>query len=113
MQKKENITKYSAKKLAKMQDQSDWKALKNMSEKDLENNIKSDSDSDTHIPKEFAGLVVGMPQHKELISIRLDQDILEWFRGKGKGYQTYINNILRSYVSVQKQQQEDHLKTSH
>ncbi len=35
------------------------------------------------------------------ISIRLDNDILEWFEGQGKGYQTLINTVLRSYVQTQ------------
>jgi uncharacterized protein (DUF4415 family) len=103
MKKEENIVRYSAKQMAKMKSQSNWKALKNMSERELENNIKSDPDSDTSIPDDWSGLVIGMPEPKELISIRIDQDILKWFRAKGSGYQTYINNILRSYVSMQKQ----------
>jgi len=41
---------------------------------------------------------VVMPRPKETITIRLDADVLEWFRGSGKGYQTRINAILRSYM---------------
>lgn len=37
-----------------------------------------------------------MPQAKETITIRLDADVLEWFRKQGSGYQTRINAILRS-----------------
>jgi uncharacterized protein (DUF4415 family) len=104
MKKEKNITKYSAKELKsiqKKQDKSDWIALKNMSEKDLESDIKSDPDSNSKIPKKWKGMVIGMPETKEQISIRIDQDVLRWFRKKGSGYQTYINNILRSYVSAQ------------
>jgi uncharacterized protein (DUF4415 family) len=32
---------------------------------------------------------------KRLISIRLDADVLEWFRGRGKRYQSYMNEVLR------------------
>lgn len=32
---------------------------------------------------------------KQLVSIRVDADVLEWFRGRGKKYQTYINEVLR------------------
>ena len=106
MKKEKNIMKYSAKELQTMQkinDKSDWAALKNISDQELENNIKSDSDSDTNISEGWMGLVVGMPEPKEQISIRIDRDVLRWFRSKGSGYQTYINNILRSYVSVQSQ----------
>ena len=39
-----------------------------------------------------------MPKAKALFTMRLDKDVLDWFRGQGKGYQTRINAILRSYI---------------
>ena len=41
------------------------------------------------------------PISKKAVSIRLDSDILDWFKGQGKGYQSVINNVLRSYVNHQ------------
>ena len=38
---------------------------------------------------------------KEKLSLRLDADILDWFKSQGKGYQTRINNALKSYVEYQ------------
>jgi uncharacterized protein (DUF4415 family) len=35
---------------------------------------------------------------KQLVSIRVDTDVLDWFKRQGKGYQTRINAILRAYV---------------
>jgi uncharacterized protein (DUF4415 family) len=32
---------------------------------------------------------------KQLVSIRVDADVLAWFRGQGKKYQTYMNEVLR------------------
>jgi uncharacterized protein (DUF4415 family) len=32
---------------------------------------------------------------KQLISLRLDADVLAWFRSRGPRYQTYINQVLR------------------
>jgi uncharacterized protein (DUF4415 family) len=34
---------------------------------------------------------------KEAISLRLDADVLDWFRARGPGYQTRINAVLRAY----------------
>jgi uncharacterized protein (DUF4415 family) len=34
---------------------------------------------------------------KAAISLRLDADVLEWFRAQGPGYQTRINAVLRAY----------------
>ena len=38
------------------------------------------------------------PVSKQAISIRLDTDVIEWFRATGSKYQTRINAVLRSYV---------------
>ncbi len=40
------------------------------------------------------------PIQKKAISIRLDQDIIEYFKSDGKGYQSKINNVLRTYVEA-------------
>lgn len=41
------------------------------------------------------------PQNKKSLTIRIDSDVLEWFRAQGKGYQTMINAVLKSYVNSQ------------
>ncbi len=45
----------------------------------------------------WAGASVRKPIEKTAISIRIDNDILEFFRKQGKGYQSKINAVLRSY----------------
>lgn len=37
---------------------------------------------------------------KEQITLRLDSDVLTWFRSQGKGYQTKINSLLRAYMEA-------------
>jgi uncharacterized protein (DUF4415 family) len=39
-----------------------------------------------------------LPKNKQLVSLRIDSDVLDWFRRQGKGYQTRINAVLRAYV---------------
>ena len=34
---------------------------------------------------------------KELISLRIDQDVIAWFKAQGPGYQTRINSVLRAF----------------
>jgi uncharacterized protein (DUF4415 family) len=34
---------------------------------------------------------------KTLISLRVDEDVLEWFKAQGPGYQTRINSVLRAF----------------
>jgi uncharacterized protein (DUF4415 family) len=41
-----------------------------------------------------------LPTPKEIVTIRLDADLLRWFR-RERGYQTRINAILRAYMQAQ------------
>ena len=41
-----------------------------------------------------------MPKTKPLISIRLDSDVLDWFKSNGAGYQTRMNAVLRMYMNA-------------
>lgn len=42
------------------------------------------------------------PESKKPVTLRIDRDVLEWFKAKGKGYQTRINAVLRTYVEAHK-----------
>jgi uncharacterized protein (DUF4415 family) len=42
-----------------------------------------------------------MPAVKKLLSLRLDTDVVDWFRNQGPGYQTRINAVLRAFVTQQ------------
>lgn len=44
----------------------------------------------------------GLPAapRKEAISLRLDAEVLDWFRAQGPGYQTRINAVLRAYMEA-------------
>ncbi len=43
---------------------------------------------------------------KEQVTVRLDADILEWFKAHGRGYQTRINAVLRSYYEAHKEEHQ-------
>ena len=48
----------------------------------------------------FANAEIRLPKPKVPITIRLDDDVLRWFRGMGRGYQTRINAVLRTYMEA-------------
>jgi uncharacterized protein (DUF4415 family) len=50
---------------------------------------------------DFVNLKVAWPQPKQAISLRIDQDVLAWFRDRGPGYQTRMNAVLRAFVDAQ------------
>jgi len=60
------------------------------------------SDTPELTPQAFARAVVrrGLKPvpRKEQLTIRLDSDVLEWYRKQGPGYQTRINALLRAYM---------------
>ena len=50
----------------------------------------------------FKRAVLRLPEPKTAVTIRLDQQVLEWFKAKGPGYQTRINALLRAYMEAHK-----------
>lgn len=42
------------------------------------------------------------PPRKKTVTIRLDEDVLGWLKGRGRGYQTRINKLLRQYMEAGK-----------
>ena len=70
--------------------------LRNMSERDIR---RTSPEELADLPTDFwdeAELVV--PVGKQAISLRVDEDVLEWFRSLGPRYQTRMNAVLRSYM---------------
>jgi uncharacterized protein (DUF4415 family) len=64
------------------------------------------SDSPEVTPEMFARAVVrrGLKPvaRKAQLTLRLDGDVLDWFRQQGRGYQTTINSLLRAYMEAHK-----------
>ncbi|HYF98071.1 MAG TPA: BrnA antitoxin family protein [Coxiellaceae bacterium] len=50
----------------------------------------------------FTKATFELPKNKISITLRLDSEVLEFFRGQGKGYQTLINAILKTYMFAHK-----------
>jgi uncharacterized protein (DUF4415 family) len=105
MAKKRDIVRYSAEEIENMRrrgdSRTDWAKVDALSEEELEASIAADPD-DVHEEPDWTRAVVGLPPRKEHINIRLDADVLAWFKATGKGYQTRINNVLRAFVESRK-----------
>lgn len=99
---KQHIVKYSAdeirKKVAAGDSQSDWARVDAMTDADIEAAMRSDPDWADLIDVDWTDAVVVYPLPKQAISIRLDQDVIDFFKGTGKGYQTRINAVLRHFM---------------
>lgn len=64
------------------------------------------SDAAELTPEMFARAVVrrGLKPvaRKKLLTLRIDSDVVEWYRSQGSGYQTRINALLRAYMEERK-----------
>ena len=78
-----------------MQSATDFIALEKMTDQDIDF-----SDIPPLDKAFFAGAALRLPRRKKSLSIRLDPDVLEWFKHQGKGYQTRINAVLRMYMET-------------
>jgi uncharacterized protein (DUF4415 family) len=79
-----------------MQSKTDWARLKKAG--------ASPKTSDEHPEADVRHVVRGIVRRglqplasKASISLRVDQDVLEWFKAQGPGYQTRINTVLRAF----------------
>jgi uncharacterized protein (DUF4415 family) len=79
----------------------DFKRLSKMKDSDIDL-----SDNPEITPAQFAKAVVRkglkpVPK-KSQITLRIDSDVLEWFKESGRGYHTRINMLLRAYMEQSK-----------
>ena len=79
-----------------MKGRADLERLRRMSDVEIARTSPSEL---RDMPNNFwQGARVVTPVSKQAISIRLDEDVIDWFRATGPKYQTRINAVLRSYV---------------
>ena len=65
---------------------------------ELERDIAGDADF-RDVPKDWVARAKAvMPAPKRLLSLRIDDDVVEWFKEQGPGYQTRINAALRAFM---------------
>ena len=98
--KGKNTSRYSLNNLPK-DSQTDWERVKNMTESEIEVAAASDEDAQPTTETFWANAAVVMPRPKRAISLRVDSDVLQWFKSHGSGYQTRMNAVLRAYMKAQ------------
>jgi uncharacterized protein (DUF4415 family) len=107
MAKKERIVKYTDEELAELVKRegssSDWDKAARMTDAEITAAIAADPD-EADMVMDWDNATVDMPQPKAVLNMRIDKDVLDYFRKKGKGYQTLINAVLRSYMKQKERQ---------
>lgn len=94
-------TRVSLDQLRATRGETDWKRVDALTDDEVERAAAEDPDAPMLSPEDWANARVVWPQGKEPVTLRLDKDILAWFRQQGRGYQTRINAVLRAFVDAQ------------
>jgi uncharacterized protein (DUF4415 family) len=79
----------------------DWARVDATTDEDIERAIKDDPDWAEFSDVDWSDAVIVYPIAKTAISLQLDEDVLEFFKATGKGYQTRMNAVLRHYMTDQ------------
>lgn len=77
--------------------QTDWQYLDRVTDDEITAAVASDPDA-APLDVDWSQAVLIVPPKKKAISIRVDPDVLDYFKKEGAGYQRRINAVLRSYV---------------
>jgi uncharacterized protein (DUF4415 family) len=76
--------------------------IQSMRERGLDE-TRSDAPAAESLGEEFwKSARVVLPPRKTSLHLRLDSDVVEWFRSRGKGHLTHMNAVLRAYVDTHK-----------
>ncbi len=83
------------------EDETDWQRVDRLTDEEITAAVASDPDA-APIADEawFASAELVLPEPKRPVTLRLDRDVLDWFKAQGPGYQTRINAVLRAYMAA-------------
>lgn len=106
MRKNERIARHTASELGartkRGESRSDWAKAAATTMDQVEAQVAADPD-EAGMVVDWDSATVEMPVPKAVLNMRVDRDVLDFFRQQGKGYQTRINAVLRSYVARMRQ----------
>ncbi len=50
----------------------------------------------------FRNATLMMPESKVSVTLKVEREVLEWFKSRGKGYQSRMNAVLKAYMRAQR-----------
>jgi uncharacterized protein (DUF4415 family) len=100
MTKEERITRVTAREAAllRAQGKTDWARQEAMTGEEIEADIDAE---EIGMVVDWSTVMVGVPQPKATVNMRIDRDVLDFFKQGGRGNQTRINAVLRGYMQAQ------------
>ena len=112
MSRKQNnasITRMTLREVQTADSQTDWQRLHAMSDETITRAAETDPDN---LPLDDPFFETArrlspsalLKEAKQQITLRIDADVLEWFRSCGSGYQSRMNAVLKAYVQTHNEQ---------
>lgn len=105
---RDDTTNVKASELDRLEDRTDWERVRSLTDEEIKQAVEDDPDQ-MMLDKEWfeRARLVTPEAEKKRITIRLDDDIVDYFKQQRRGYQTRINKVLRAYVVTQQMKDEN------
>jgi uncharacterized protein (DUF4415 family) len=83
---------------SKRRGRTDWARVDALTDEEIEAAVAADPDAAPNLDTEwFRGATLVIPGRKKAVSLRIDSDVLEWYKAQGGRYQSRMNAVLRAY----------------
>ena len=94
-----HITRVSSEEARRLKGKTDHARLDAMTDEDIAAASAADPDAPP-LDVDWTQAPLVLPPGKDIVTLRLDRDVLDWFRAQGRGYQTRINQVLRAFYEA-------------
>lgn len=94
MRKKTGIVRYTADEIRAMR-----RSGQDLTDEKVVDQSLDDEDEGSF---DWASAQIGIPPAKQQLTLRVDRDVVDWFRAQGRGYQTRMNAVLRRFMTAQR-----------
>jgi uncharacterized protein (DUF4415 family) len=98
-EKHETIIRVTAEEARRLPDRTDYAALDAMNDENIAKAVAEDPDA-APLDIDWTKARLVLPPGKENVTLRVDRDVLAWFRATGKGFHTRMNAVLRAYMEA-------------
>lgn len=79
----------------------DWERVDRLTDAEIDAAIAADPDAVPPLDSAwFKQAKLILPERKEPVSLRVDADVLRWYKNQGPGYQSRMNAVLRQYAAA-------------
>ena len=100
---KERMTRVTLEEAKRLKGKTDYARLDAMTDEDIAKAVAEDPDA-APLDIDWTKARLVLPPGKENVTLRVDRDVLAWFRATGKGFHTRMNAVLRAYMEAHTQE---------